>query len=448
MPVDGGPPFSGPTTNGTVTVTPGTTVAQIGPGFAGLSYEKSHMQDGFFRGDNAALVALLRLLGPSVLRIGANAVDRTMWETAPVADAGATITKADVDGFAALIKAAGWSAIYGVNMKTSTPTYASEEAAYAVTQLGGNLYGLEIGNEPDLYPSSVVSSYSDFKTKWESFASGIKAGGAGSNVAFTGPASAANYSTWTIPFANDEGSNITLLTQHYYRANGQDPSSTLDLLLQPDPNLVNELKKLSAAAKSNNIANAFRCGECNSFYNGGAAGVSDEYGTALWAIDFLFTNAQYGASGVNFHGGNNVYTPIANDANGNVVEARPLYYGMLVFSLAGTGAMLGTQVSVSNINFTAYAVQPGDGSTNVVLVNKDGSNGVQASVDMGASISSASVIYLTAPSLDATSGITLAGTAVNPDGTWNHSPPYALSSTGTQYSVLVPPGSAALVHVR
>ncbi len=429
-----------------MTVAPGTVLAQIGPGFAGLSYEKSHMQDGFFRGDNTALIAMLRLLGPSVLRIGANAVDRTTWESAG-GPASTTITKAEVDGFAALIKAAGWSAIYGVNMKTSMPSYAADEAAYAAADLGTNLYGFEIGNEPDLYPSSVVSSYGDFTTKWESFFSAMRAGGAGPNAAFTGPASAANYDSWTVPFASDEASNITLLTQHYYRANGQDPSSTLDLLLQPDPNLVNELKALSAAAKANNIANAYRCAECNSFYNGGAAGVSDEYGTALWGVDFLFTNAQYGASGVNFHGGNNVYTPIA-DANGAVVAAHPLFYGMLVFSLAGTGAMLGTQVSVPNVNFTAYAVKPGDGSTNVVLVNKDASNGVQASVDMGAAVGSASAIYLQAPSLDATSGITLGGAGVTPTGTWSPNPPYAVSSSGNNVAVLVPPGSIALVHVK
>ena len=45
----------------------------------------------------------------------------------------------------------------------------------------------------------------------------------------------------------------------------------------------------------------YRLSECNSFYNGGASGVSDAYGTALWAIDFLFLNAQYGSAGTNFH---------------------------------------------------------------------------------------------------------------------------------------------------
>ncbi len=48
--VDGGPSFSGPMVPGTVTVMRGTTMGRLGPGFAGFSYEKSHMTDGFFTG--------------------------------------------------------------------------------------------------------------------------------------------------------------------------------------------------------------------------------------------------------------------------------------------------------------------------------------------------------------------------------------------------------------
>jgi hypothetical protein len=446
MTVDGGPTFSGPTVNGTVTVSPGTVVGHVGPSFVGLSYEKSHLLDGFFSGSNAALIAMLRLLGPAVLRIGGNSVDRTTWESA-----GGTITKASVDAFAACMKAAGWTAIYGVNMKTSSPSVAADEAAYATMQLGSSLYGLEIGNEIDLYTSTAQSStwsYSIFKTQWESFASAIHAGGAGVGVALTGPASAAHYNTWTVPFASDEGSKIVLLTQHYYRANGQLSTSTLDMLLQPDPALATELKGLSSAATTGGIAHAYRCSECNSFYNGGAQGVSDEYGTALWGIDFLFTNALYGSSGVNFHGGGNGagYTPIA-DSGGQVVGARPLFYAMLLFTQAGTGAMYATQASAQSLNFTAYSIGAADGSTTVVLVNKDATSGVQASVDAGASVGSASVMYLQASSLTATTGETLGGVEVGADGTWTPNPPYALSPAGHQVSVLVPPASAAVVRL-
>src|ERR1700735_5184803 len=99
---------AGPVVPASITVDPSTKLGTIGAGFVGLSYEKSHLEGGFFRGDNAALVAMFDLLGPSVLRVGGNSVDSTVWQTydagAPSGDAAAPtpITTADVDGLASL----------------------------------------------------------------------------------------------------------------------------------------------------------------------------------------------------------------------------------------------------------------------------------------------------------------------------------------------------------
>jgi hypothetical protein len=120
---------------------------------------------------------------------------------------------------------------------------------------------------------------------------------------------------------------------------------------------------------------------------------------------------------------------------------------MLLFTQAGTGAMLDTQASAGSLNFTAYSVGRSDGSISVVLVNKDATNAVQASVDMGAPVGGASATYLQAPSLTATSGVTLAGAGVSPTGNWSSSPPFAPASSGNVVSVLVPAASAALVRV-
>ena len=363
-------------------------------------------------------------------------------------------SRADVDALAAFAKAAGWTVLYGVNMKTSTSAYAADEASYAAKALGSSLYGFEIGNEVDLYTSTWASpssfSYATFKSEWESFATAIRAGGAGAGAVLTGPASAFNYGAYTVPFASDEGKNIVLLTQHYYRANGAMSSSTLGELLAPDPKLVTELQALAAATSSNGIAKAYRCSECNSFYNGGAQGVSDEYGTALWAIDFLFTNAQYGASGVNFHGGGNGngYTPIA-DSNGAIVGARPVYYGMLLYTLAGTGPMVATTATgTSSINFTAYAVTPSDGSTRVVLVNKDATTTVHATIDVGKAVSGAPVTRLVAPSLEATSGLLIGGAPVTPMGTWTPGRAEYACATKNLPTVDVPPASAVVVDAK
>jgi hypothetical protein len=464
-PLDGGAPAldanedAGPVVAAPVTVDPTKPLGTVGPAFVGLSYEKAHLEDGFFRGDNAPLIALFQLLGPSILRVGGNSVDESVWQTfdagPPVGDAAAptVITTADIDGLAAFVKAAGWKVIYGVNLKTSSPEAAEAEAAYAAAQLGDALFGFEIGNEPDLYKSVVSApgtwTYDTFKSDWETFAAAIHddAGAPGSPL--TGPASASNYKTWTLPFATDEQKAITLLTQHYYVANGQSDASTIALLLAPDPALDTELAALSTAATDAGIANAYRLSECNSFYNGGAPGVSDGYGTALWAIDFLFTNARYGSTGTNFHGGGDGpgYTPIADDGT-TVVGARPEFYGMLLFAKAGTGTLYTTTGSLASPNFSAYAIGASGAAASVVLSNKDSVTTVRATVDVGTAITSAQVTRLTGPSLSATTGVQLGGASIQADGGFTPNAPEALSTSGSTFTIDVGPASAALVSVH
>jgi hypothetical protein len=446
----GTPIDAGPTVAGTITVNPSTRVGTIPPAFVGLSYEKSELTTGLFRGDDAPLIALFKLLGPGLLRIGGNETDRDQWYTAPN---GAThvITTDQVDALSAFAKAAGWAVLYGVNMKISSSAVAAQEAQYAASSLASSLYGFEIGNEPDLYGWS----YADFTTKWVEFASAIR-GAAGATTPLTGPASAANYNSWTIPFASDEGSHIRLLTQHYYRASGQDPSSTIAKLLVPDSNLDHELDALGSAASGASVAGGVRLSECNSYYGGGAPNVSNSYGSALWVIDFLFHNAEHGTSGVNLHGGSNgsgttmSYSAIADDAKGTVVEVRPEFYGLFLFALAGPGPLYETTVSVDGgLNVSAYAVGAANGSTNIVVVSKDASSGVHATIDVGAAITAAGVTYLQGPSLDATSGLTVGGVGIDPSGSFSPpTGPIPVVVSGTKVTVDVPAASAALIHAK
>ena len=78
-----------------------------------------------------------------------------------------------------------------------------------------------------------------------------------------------------------------------------------------------------------------------------------------------------------------------------------------------------------------------------MIVNGEASKGVNATVDLGAAVSSATAVYLAGPSLTATSGVTLGEAPVNPDGTWSPKAPYTLSSFGqhrdTFRSLLRPP---------
>ena len=253
---------------------------------------------------------------------------------------------------------------------------------------------------------------------------------------------------WTVPFGECATRHqISLLTQHYYRADGQDPSSTAAELVSVDTVLPGECQQLQAAALE--IGIPWRMSETNSFYNGGVSGVSDSYASALWVTDHLATIAWNGGSGVNLHGGGNStgYTPIADNA-GVVVGARPEFYGALLFTLFGQGEMLTTSVSAGGLNVTAYSVQPGSGGVNMLLVNKGSTQKLQASVSFGQSVQQATLLQMTAPGLTSTSGVTIQGASVNVDGSFAPGTPYAAPQvTGNVVNCYVPSLSAVLLQV-
>jgi hypothetical protein len=331
------------------------------------------------------------------------------------------------------------------------------EVAYAAEQFGPSLLGIEIGNECDLYGSSTSYfpgnwSLAQFLTLWQQFRTAILA--TTPSVPITGPADAGSETTWTVPFGEIVTKNeIVLLTQHYYRGDGKLPTATAALLITPDPTLVGCLKVLKTGAQS--IGIPYRMSECNSFYNGGASGVSDSYASSLWVIDYLFNCAQGGASGVNFHGGWNGpgYTPIADNGS-SVVGARPEFYGILLFTLAGQGALCTTQLSADSLNVTAYAVKTSSGGLNLVVVNKDLTQNLQLTTQLPQSASSATLLAMTqltsgatAPDLSATSGVSIQGATVNPDGTFSPSAPYVLEPSGSQLTCYVPALSAVLIQI-
>jgi hypothetical protein len=457
------PEPSGTLVGASLTIT-ATSVGSIAPGFAGLSYEKSSINENphLFTPSNANLIGLFKRLGPSLLRIGGNSVDRNVWTPTGAGQTSGQVAPGDVDSLAAFVKAAGWQCLYGINLGGSatgitTPALAALEVAYAYQQFGSSLLGIEIGNECDLYGNTGNYyagnwSLSQFLTLWGQYRSAILA--TTPNVPITGPADAGNESTWTVPFgqAVTKG-EITLLTQHYYRANGQSPTSTAAYLITPDSTLVNDLNTLNTGAKG--IGIPYRMAECNSFYNGGSNGVSDSYASSLWVIDYLFDCALGGAIGVNFHGGGDGggYTPIA-DSSGAVVTARPEYYGILLFTLAGQGTLYTTQLAAGSLNATAYAVKTSSGSLNIVVVNKDLTSSLILTTQLPQSAAAATLLEMTqltpgatGPNLSATNGVAIQGASVNNDGSFSPAAPYSLNLTGSQLKCYVPALSAVLIQI-
>jgi hypothetical protein len=415
--------------------------------FVGLSYEKSKLSQPLFTGENANLISLFKRLGNGVLRIGGNSVDETNWSPNGAGLTSGQTAPSDINSLAAFLPATGWPVLYGVNLAQSTPAVAAAEVAYTAKTLGSNLLGIEIGNEPDLYAGHYFPStwtYSDYFALWQSFASAILAQTPG--VPLTGPVTAFN-STWFTSFAQAEGNDIVLLSMHYYRANGQSPSSTIPLLLSyPDTNMEKDLVPLKAAAQAAGVP--FRMAETNSFYNGGAPNISDSYASALWVIDHLFTIAQGGSVGVNLHGGGDGegYTPIA-DNNGFIVEARPEFYGVLLCALAGQGSLLATTINAGSLNTSAYTVQNSPSQLSLILSNKDDTQNLQFTVTCPSGVQSASLQLLTGPSLSATSGVTIQGSPVNAGGSFAPLSPYGLAVASDTFGGYVPAASAALISI-
>jgi hypothetical protein len=457
--VDGGIAYSGPTTAGTVTVTRGTTLGTLPAGYAGFSFEKSQMTDGFFSGTNAPLIALFKLLGSSgFLRLGGHDVDSRHWlATAPLVAGGqvsANVGTVAVDGLAAFLTATGWQVLYGMNLQSETTADADVgEATYAASKLGTSLHVFELGNE---------WSGASLQTRWETFYAAIEA--AVPNAPFGGPEGCCS-TAYSVSFAQAEASKIKLLTYHHYVAGAGSANATAATLLAPDTGMIADAKTMVAAANTNKIQEGFRWGEINTYSGHGQQGVSDAYVSALWGVDDMLTGAENGVIGVNYHGGGENqdgntctngptscikpfrYSPI-DTTSGQVTGAAPLYYGMLFVSQAGTGSLLGTTASFGTLNVTAYTISQADGSTNVVIVNKDETNGLNASVDVGAAVTSANATYLQGPSLTSTTGVTFAGAGVSAAGDWTPNPPYSLPTKGNVVTVVVPPISAVLVHAQ
>lgn len=446
---------SGSLTQGSVTVS-GSSGKSIGDAFTGLSYEKhSFASQPLFVGTNANMIGLFRRLGTSLLRIGGNTVDTTVWKANGPGETSGEVAPADVNGLAAFLQTTGWQCLYGVNLGgaasgATTPALAAAEVAYVADALGSNLYGIEIGNECDNYSESYYPgrwSLSEFETLWAQFRTAIKTVTPG--VVVTGPASSSgSISDWTVPFGEyATKQQISLLTQHYYRGDGKSASSTAAKLVSVDTALPGACQQLQAAADE--IGIPWRMSETSSFYNGGASGVSDSYAASLWVIDHLATIALNGGTGVNMHGGGNGtgYTPIA-DNDGVVLEARPEFYGLLMFTLFGKGNLLTTTVSAGDLNVTAYSVQTSSGGVNILLGNKDSTQDVQLRIACGQSVKKATLLEMAAPGLSATSGVTIQGVSVNADGSFTPGAPYAAPEiNGEVVTCYLPALSAVLLQI-
>ncbi len=430
------------------------SLGKIPPDFIGLGYEISSIADGPLSAADQGYVKLVRRLSQrGVIRIGGNTSDYSSYAATSPAVSAPKATVVNHERLRALgtfLEETGWRLIWGLNLGSGTMANAVDEARAVASAMKDKLLAFEIGNEPDLFGHGAAHrprtyTYEDYLREYRAYKAAIRR--ELPDAPFAGP-DAAVATDWVTRFASDEGKDLKLLTHHYYRECAN-PTSTLERLLHPDPKLQPELEKLKAAAASSGVP--YRICETNSFCGGGKPGVSDTFGAALWALDFMLTLAWAGAAGVNMETGMNQlgwvswYSPIGDDQHG-AYAAKPEYYGMLAFEQAIFGERLALDLESGGLNLTAYATGDQTG-IRVTVVNKEPEAGASVTIACDRRLQGGSSIRLTAPSLESKEAITLGGASVSADGEWS---PNSTKETGGkhgEWQIQVPAASAAILSL-
>ena len=461
--------------------------------YLGFSCETMQLADPtFFAADNHGLVSLFKSLAPEgILRLGGNSSEFCWWKTKetdrpPELPESArrsdnnwmprsftAIEPVAVDRLADFLEATGWKVIYNLNLGTGTPERDAEEAVYVTKKLGKRLLYFQIGNEPEYYRDtnnrlrSQDWNFDKYLAQWMTFAQAVIA--RVPDARFGGPDVGSN-AQWVTRFAREATQllpgKIVACSGHYYVMGPPDsPSVTAERLLAPDSRVNQEVPRMVNVANETGLV--YRMTEGNSCYRGGKPGVSNAFCSALWAADYLLKLASFGCAGVNLHGGGagvirsalgghlpgenltpdgaaiaaegSFYTPIAGSREMGF-KARPIFYGMKLAGVLAGGRMRPASFDQSPANATAWAAELPDGSTRLVLLNKDAHQKLQISIP---STRDAKVWRLQSPGLTAISAVTLAGAEIKPGKPWQPLQEEHLASDNGHVQIEVVPGSGA-----
>lgn len=362
-------------------------------GAIGLSVDANELDAGHLNAHHSQLVRLMRLLGPSVLRIGGDSVDRSWWTSTgePTPSwATNTVTPADLMNVQGLLQATGWHVLLGVDLGHFDPARAADEAAVAQRVFGARLTGIEIGNEPNSYANNIAPlrapSYSpaDYLHEAETYRQAILKAAPG--VAIYGPAVGQAH-RWLSAMGSG-ASLFTAVTQHYYPEHGclkaaapttPQPPTDEELLSSAERQAENEtlgvLAQVRVATGRPTLIGETGTGSCR----GNSAG-SPTFASALWALDWALQATDSGVSGLSFHGHlglcgpdnqSPVCAPTTQAAAGTDVAPQPEFYGLLAASRLEGGRFVPIRASSSTgvPNLTAWATLSPRGRITIAIEN-------------------------------------------------------------------------------
>src|SRR5262249_23648904 len=111
------------------------------------------------------------------------------------------------------------------------------------------------------------------------------------------------------------------------------------------------------------------------------------------------------------------YTPIAGELETGFT-ARPIFYGMMLANQFAGAKTYPVLLTAEGVNATAYAAEK-DGQLRVAIFNKDDTQDLQLSLGVPNGLKRAKFWRLTAPALDSTTDVTLAGAKISADAKWS-----------------------------
>jgi hypothetical protein len=376
-----------------------------------------------------------------------------------------TLTPGWIQVTRALSEALKARLIFGINLEADSPKVAGAEANALIDGLGRqSIEALELGNEPELYGSfnwyhtaagrAVTGrppgyDFSDFTHDFSSIARSLP------QVPLAGPA--VGSSTWITQLRQFLAAEprVGVVTLHRYplkRCESTTHVTVGELLDQSSSvGLADGVAPYVAIAHADH--HPLRIDEMNSVSCGGATGVSDTFASALWALNTMFNLASVGVDGVNFHmlPGSHYELFSTSQASGGAWQAfvHPEYYGLSMFAQAFPPDARLLPVTAPSGPVKIWATQGPDGTVRETLINQDPTSDHTVQMQLPGNPSTASLESLTAPSLSATTGVTLGGQTfgdTTTTGTFS-SPPATTTvlPVGGLYSVDVPAASAAML---
>jgi len=448
-----------------ISIAPGPAGAPVARTFIGLSFEVSSAAQIARYADHGNFARMLRTLGPGLLRLGGASADtRVGWSdsrTPPPAWASSVIGPADLHRLRRLAAETGWRVLLTLGLAHYEPVAAAREATAAHRILGSLLAGIEVGNEPDSYGHHELRAppwtAAVYESEVTAYRRAIAHSAPGIPLAGPGVSGSKAFERWGVAEASSQ--RPALLTGHHYplRCDSVPPPS-IEALLSPR---IRSLEGVSLA-RYLQVARArhtgFRMDEANTVSCGGRTGISDTFGSALWAVGYITQSMTAGISGINLQGAPancTGYSPVCAPTPARLAEgalqAQPEWYALLMTSsLIGDRPLHTRIIAPERPDLATAALRAPDGSLRFVIVEDDpvGTPGAAVRLHVGHGMRAASVLELGAPSPAARTGILLGGHAVAADGSWQ--PPAKLRQIavhGGVVSIEVPASRAVLVTV-